>query len=65
MYWGPDVRTAEAIVLGVFGWMLSGADADTRTRAITNLRRTLVKHFTPGGVSFPSAAWLVTSRKPA
>ena len=64
-YWGPDVRTAEAFVLGVLGWMLADADADTRTRAITNLRRTLVKHFTPGGVSFPSAAWLVTSRKPA
>lgn len=65
MYWGPDVRTAEAFVLGILGWLLSDADADTRTRAITNLRRTLVKHFTPGGVTFPSAAWLVTSRKPA
>ena len=62
---GSGRPTAEAFVLGVLGWMLADADADTRTRAITNLRRTLVRHFTPGGVTFPSAAWLVTSRKPA
>jgi SAM-dependent methyltransferase len=63
MYWGPDVHTAERFVLGVMGRQLSDADTDTRTRALTNLRRTLVKHYSPGGVSFPSAAWLVTSRK--
>ncbi|HET6986162.1 MAG TPA: methyltransferase domain-containing protein [Kribbella sp.] len=64
MYWGPDVRTAERFVVGVFDWLLADADTGTRTRAMTNLRRTLVKHYSPGGVTFPSAAWLVTSRKP-
>ena len=64
MYWGPDVPTALHFTLGVLGWLLDDLDADARTRALTNLRRTLVAHYTwDDGVTFPSAAWLVTSRK--
>ena len=48
----------------MLGWLLDDLDADARTRALTNLRRTLVAHYTwDDGVTFPSAAWLVTSRK--
>ena len=64
MYWGPDVPTAVDFVLGVLGWLLKDLDPDTRTTALTNLRRTLVAHYSADGVTFPSAAWLVTSRKP-
>ncbi|MEV5965261.1 methyltransferase domain-containing protein [Kribbella sp. NPDC051952] len=65
MYWGPDVPTAVDFVLGVLGWLLDDLDPDELTRAMTNLRRTLVSHYSAGGVTFPSAAWLVTTRKPA
>lgn len=64
MYWGPDVPTAVDFVLGVLGWLLDDLDDDARTKAMTNLRRTLVAHYDTDGVTFPSAAWLVTSRKP-
>lgn len=65
MYWGPDVPTAVDFVLGILGWLLEDLDPDALTQAMTNLRRTLVSHYAADGVTFPSAAWLVTTRKPA
>ncbi len=61
MYLGPDVATAETFVLGVLGWLLM--DLDTQARV--TLRATLQDNLTSEGVTFPSAAWLVTTHKSA
>jgi hypothetical protein len=51
-------------VLGLLGWMLEGADDITRAKALDNLRSTMEDHATPDGVTFCSAAWIVTATRP-
>jgi ubiquinone/menaquinone biosynthesis C-methylase UbiE len=64
MHWGPDVATAEGFVLGMMGWLLNDLDEDGRAQALNRLRSRLAAHLGPEGVTFPSAAWLVTAQKP-
>ncbi len=58
MDWGPDAVTAERLIVGTLGQHF---DDD----ALTELRSTLVAHSSSEGVTFPSAAWLITTHKPA
>jgi len=60
---GPDVATAESLVLGVVGWMLADLDDAGRAGARAALRADLEAHRGPDGVAYASAAWLVTARR--
>lgn len=44
--------------------MLEDLDEATRAQALENLRDVVAAHETPEGVTFRSAAWVVTARKP-
>jgi SAM-dependent methyltransferase len=44
--------------------MLQDLDADAHVRALEQLREMLVAHTTDDGLTFDSAAWLITARKP-
>jgi SAM-dependent methyltransferase len=65
VYYGPDVATASAAVLGL--WMaadlLAGLADDERQRAIDRLRAVLAAHESDRGVWFDSRAWLVTAHR--
>ncbi len=61
MYYGPDVATAEAFVLGIVGGMLTELDDTARAEAMAALRATLQEHLGPDGVTYRSAMWLVTA----
>jgi hypothetical protein len=56
MYFGPDVPSAEDFVMGSLFPDLDAGDRMT-------LRAALQDHLTPEGVTFTSAAWLVTTHK--
>ncbi len=64
MYFGPDVEDAYRFVLGLMGWMLEGLDEAGRARARDALRATLASHDTGHGVTYDSAAWLITANIP-
>jgi SAM-dependent methyltransferase len=61
VYFGPDVATAEAFVLGIVSDMLTELDEAGRAEARAALRATLREHLGPDGVTYPSAMWLVTA----
>lgn len=63
MYFGPDVPTAERIVLGVLGWLVAPLDTPTRETALEALRTSLEAHQTPDGIAYGSSAWLITSQR--
>ena len=58
LHWGPDAATAEYVILGMLGQRFD-------VNALAALRATLATHTTTEGVTFPSAAWLITTHKPA
>jgi len=63
-YVGTDAEDAFGYILGFAGWMLEGLDEAGRSRALEALRASLVRHDTGSGVSYDSAAWLITARRP-
>ena len=62
MYFGSSPDQAYEFTLGLLGWMLDGLDPAGRARAREALRSTIDAHAGPEGVTFGSAAWLVTAR---
>jgi SAM-dependent methyltransferase len=60
-----DETLAFLTATGVAKGLLDGLDADTRAGAVGDLRAALAEHETPEGVSFGSAAWLVTATSTA
>jgi SAM-dependent methyltransferase len=65
MYLGPDPQRAYDFALGLLGWMLDGLDPARAARAHAALRATMEAHADTDGVTFGSAAWLVTARRGA
>jgi SAM-dependent methyltransferase len=63
MWFGDDADDAHRLILGLLGWMLRGADEDSRQRRIARLHATMAAHETADGVIFGSAAWLITARR--
>jgi len=63
---GSDADDAYGFVTGlrVIQMLVEDLDGPTRTRALDNLRATLAGHQSAGGVTFGSAAWVMTARKP-
>jgi len=51
--------------LGPVGRVLQGADAATRERVVEAVRAALVPYETAEGVRTPSAAWIVSGRRPS
>ena len=64
MWFGEDVDDAQEFVLGLLGWMLRDLDDGARHRAVEDLRRSLDGHRTEAGVTYESAAWIVSARTP-
>ncbi len=66
MYFGKNADESYRFVsgLGFTRFMLSGLDDDGRERAMDALRATTVAHETDEGVLYPSAAWIITARRP-
>jgi SAM-dependent methyltransferase len=62
-YWGPDAAAAYETVLGLAGWMMEGLDEAGRARALEALRTSLEAHAGQGGVTYDSAAWLITATR--
>jgi SAM-dependent methyltransferase len=63
MYYGPDVARAERYVQAALGGLLTELDDTARADAEAGLRATLEEHLGPGGVTYPSAMWIVTARR--
>jgi SAM-dependent methyltransferase len=63
MYFGPNAEDAYGFVLGLMGWMLEGLDEAGRERALAALRASLTAHDRGQGVSYGSAAWLITAHR--
>jgi SAM-dependent methyltransferase len=66
VYYGPDVATAEDLVLGLRDAtaLLAALEPAAAERARARLRELLAAHLTGGGVFFDSRAWIVTARRP-
>jgi SAM-dependent methyltransferase len=60
-YFGADPDDAHRFVSGLIQWMLDGLDDAARTGALDALHRAMRAHHTAQGVTFRSAAWLVTA----
>jgi hypothetical protein len=60
-YFGADPDEAHRFVSGLMQWMLDGLDDAARSGALDSLYRTMQAHHTAQGVTFRSAAWLVTA----
>lgn len=63
MFFGRDIATAEAMVLGIVGGMVADLDDMARADAMTALRATLEAHLGPDGVTYRSAMWIVTAQR--
>lgn len=63
MSFGPDVATAEGMVLGLVGATIDELDEPARTGARAALRTSLREHLGPDGVTYGSAMWLVTAHR--
>ena len=66
-FWvGSDADDAYGFVAGLYPvlLMLADLDAPAKAQGLQNLRAAIDAHATPAGVSFRSAAWVVTARKP-
>lgn len=64
MWFGADADDASRLMLGLLGWMLDGADDDARAHACDALRSTMSAHETAAGVTYDSAAWVITATHP-
>ncbi|QYN37824.1 methyltransferase domain-containing protein [Pseudonocardia sp. DSM 110487] len=62
MCFGLDPDDAHRFVSGLMHWMLDGLDDVARASAVDALHRTMRAHHAAQGVTFGSAAWLVTAR---
>lgn len=62
MTFGADVDDAQVFVLGLLDWMIRDQDAAARDAAVSRLRTSLAAHAGPSGVTYDSAAWLITAR---
>jgi len=63
MFYGRDVATAEAMVLGILGGLLVALDDTARADAMAALRATLQAHLGADGVTYRSAMWIVTAER--
>lgn len=63
MYFGPTPDDAFRFVSAQHAGLVRDLDADTRARALDDLRADLVEHHTDHGVLYDSAAWLVQARR--
>jgi SAM-dependent methyltransferase len=63
-WFGTDAADAHAFVMGLMGWMLRDLDEGERRRAVDALRATMTDHEGPAGVTFGSAAWVITATRP-
>ncbi|GAA4942389.1 ubiquinone/menaquinone biosynthesis C-methylase UbiE [Actinomycetospora succinea] len=61
--YGRDAEDAHAFVLGLLGWMVADLPPAERDRRVEALRAAMAAHEGPDGVTFGSAAWLVTARR--
>jgi SAM-dependent methyltransferase len=61
---GNDPDAAAAVFVDLLGWMMEGRDAAERARARDALRELLVARRGPDGITFGSAAWLVSAVRP-
>lgn len=64
MFFGDDVAQAEGMVMAIVGGMLDELDEQRRATATATLRDSLAAHLGPDGVTYRSAAWIVTADKP-
>jgi hypothetical protein len=64
LYYGPDVETAYANVLGLREPRALLAELDPSAAEQAALRATLAAHDTGSGVYFESSAWIVTGVTP-
>lgn len=64
MWFGVDAEDAFAFVAGHHAWMLRDLDDDARAGALDELRADLAAHLGDDGVTYESACWLVTARRP-
>jgi SAM-dependent methyltransferase len=66
MWFGPDGDSAYAFVagMGFTQFMLRDVVEPARSAALDALRASIARHATANGVLYPSAAWLVTARRP-
>ncbi len=63
MWFGDDADDAYDVQSGLLAWMLDGLDDAGRGGALDALRATIEAHQTPEGVTYDSAAWLVTATR--
>jgi SAM-dependent methyltransferase len=63
MWFGDDAADAHRFVLGLLGWLLEGLDEDGRRRASEALLETMRAHERADGVTYDSAAWLISARR--
>ncbi len=63
MYFGATADDALALVSGLMAWLLAGLDDDARGQALAALRTSLEAHVGPRGVSYSSAAWIITAHR--
>jgi SAM-dependent methyltransferase len=64
MWFGSDADDAYRLIVGVAGWMADGLDDDARQQALSDLRHRIEAHTGADGVTFGSATWLITARRP-
>jgi SAM-dependent methyltransferase len=62
MYFGHTPDDAFAFVIGLLGWMLHGLDDAGTSRARSALRASIEAHHSEQGVTYDSAAWIITAR---
>lgn len=63
MFFGPDVATAEGMVQGILGGLLTDLDERARAGAAAALRADLEAHLGPDGVAYRSAMWIITAER--
>lgn len=63
MTFGNTPEEAFDFIHGLNGWMLNGLDESGQERAKDNLRASLESHEGSDGVTYGSAAWLVTAKR--
>lgn len=64
MYYGADVDDAFGFVADLQSGLLGDLRPETRDRILADLRADLAAHEGPDGVTYDSATWIVTARRP-